>query len=892
MFYKHDSTRITLREFGFDGKMFPVLVGALGKVLRYRLPSSTDDVPVEAVGRFEVPEESVPAEIRAAFEPMRRELEGLGFHSPVFHAISHQFTFTQYYWATFIHSSGQSIARIHYRHWTQAVPARTHLFAMFASMFTDGTWLVSTAGKPDMLAPPQVQELRVVGASPGVLWQAFSAELGRMRATKTPYAISTQEHLRNAVENWHVALRDFHLKRGVFVPLSPVDHQHVSILEQVRAQAASTGSAHPEVHAQIEALQRKQSSWSSAILLLVVSIAFFVGLGSARWDWKFVLLLVPVLLFHELGHYVAMRLFNYRNLRMFFIPLLGAAVSGSNYNVPGWKKVIVSLAGPVPGILAAIPLGAAGYFLGHEWMTKLAVLMVVLNGFNLLPILPLDGGWVMHTLFFSRHYALDFAFRIIAIVGMLAVSASFGDKFLMYLAIFMAIGLPVSWKLARISTQLRREQLPQASADNQTIPLFTAERIIGEVKKAFPKGATPKNVAEHTLQVFETLNARPPGWFATIFYGGVHVGSIVAAFFLWGFLTIGQAGGLEKFLAQEFARPENVIECGLVEMTTKESQLTATQTLVAIFDDKEKATTAYNEVIGQLTSDKASARLFGQTLMVGFFNEPGALKDELIQKIEPQSTNLFVQSSNYNATFTLWCRASDEASGAEIKEELQETFNSARMKTVPVWIPNNPIEPKRWEEIRNARRTYAKLQETASAGYTNAEVRKFGQQMMKAQRRGDLDLVKKLEEEQTTARKKIQQAALDAVATESGTDPEVVRLYRAYPDLIEDFEDEKKMEEYSKARKAIDEKLAERFGKIELRDGKPAQEVARYTASWGSAEVEKDMIKLQWVSFENLFHGPPALLDWLCARGCKEFLYRFNSPGATGDDEEDVMDRF
>ena len=32
------------------------------------------------------------------------------------------------------------------------------------------------------------------------------------------------------------------------------------------------------------------------------------------------------LLFHEAGHWVTMRIFKYRNLQMFFIPMFGAAV--------------------------------------------------------------------------------------------------------------------------------------------------------------------------------------------------------------------------------------------------------------------------------------------------------------------------------------------------------------------------------------------------------------------------------------------------------------------------------------------------------------------------------------------------------------------------------------
>ena len=146
MFYKHDSTRITLREFAFEGKPFHVLVAMLGKIFRFRLSSSTDDIPVDSLAPFELAEEAVPEAIRTAFEPLRRELESLGFHLPIFHAVSHQLSFTQYYSATFAHRSGEVFARIHYRHWTGVNPPRVYLFPIFATAYTDGSWLVSTAG--------------------------------------------------------------------------------------------------------------------------------------------------------------------------------------------------------------------------------------------------------------------------------------------------------------------------------------------------------------------------------------------------------------------------------------------------------------------------------------------------------------------------------------------------------------------------------------------------------------------------------------------------------------------------------------------------------------------------------------------------------------------------
>lgn len=82
--------------------------------------------------------------------------------------------------------------------------------------------------------------------------------------------------------------------------------------------------------AAIEKRQNGKSSWLSATVLLGISAAVFLGLGQARWSLKTTWILLPVLLFHEAGHYLAMKIFGYRNLKMFFIPLFGAAVTGAH----------------------------------------------------------------------------------------------------------------------------------------------------------------------------------------------------------------------------------------------------------------------------------------------------------------------------------------------------------------------------------------------------------------------------------------------------------------------------------------------------------------------------------------------------------------------------------
>jgi Zn-dependent protease len=287
--------------------------------------------------------------------------------------------------------------------------------------------------------------------------------------------------------------------------------------------------AFPEVLEAIDRQQRKQTGWVSGSLILLVSLGVFVGLGVKAWSWGFVLLLLPVLLFHELGHFAAMKLFGYRNLRMFFIPFLGAAVSGRNYNVAGWKKVIVFLMGPVPGILAGSALGICAMLLHQDMLVKVSLIALLLNAFNLLPVLPLDGGWIAHTIVFSRHWLADVLFRAAAAGALLLVGVFSHDRWVIVIAVFMLLGLPVSIKVAQVVRDLRREGFMPASPDDQTIPPYAAEVIVAKLKSVMPANVSPKVLAQQTLQVFESLNARPPGVGASFAFVAVHVGSFLLA---------------------------------------------------------------------------------------------------------------------------------------------------------------------------------------------------------------------------------------------------------------------------------------------------------------------------------------------------------------------------
>lgn len=323
-----------------------------------------------------------------------------------------------------------------------------------------------------------------------------------------------------------------------------------------------TASRYPGVIAELEKIRNKKGSWLSGAVILGFSIVFFLGAGAARWNWHFALLLIPILLFHELGHFVAMRSFKYRNLKMFFIPLLGAAVTGQNYNVAGWKKAIVSLAGPVPGIVVGILMGLLAMSLGDQpLLLEAATLTVFLNGFNLLPFLPLDGGWIVHILLFSRHPVLDTTFRFLAAVVLIS-SGLLGIWILAFLGVMMLIGLRAAHRVARVAADVRDSSIDTSSPDGQSIPIETADAIISRLDAASPLPVPDAIKAQQTLQVFESVNARPPGLLGTLALGGVHGVSLVIAMFFFVVFSFVQQRDREDLKEAAAIAPRDSYERG------------------------------------------------------------------------------------------------------------------------------------------------------------------------------------------------------------------------------------------------------------------------------------------------------------------------------------------
>ena len=127
---------------------------------------------------------------------------------------------------------------------------------------------------------------------------------------------------------------------------------------------------------------------SATMLVSVAAYALF-------WGWTFAVGFVVLLLVHEMGHVIALRREGIKASAPMFIPFLGAVVAAKSLGRNALAEARVGLAGPVLGSLGALAAALIGVATGHEFWFALAFTGFFLNLFNLLPVVPLDGGRAM-----------------------------------------------------------------------------------------------------------------------------------------------------------------------------------------------------------------------------------------------------------------------------------------------------------------------------------------------------------------------------------------------------------------------------------------------------------------------------------------------------------------
>lgn len=210
------------------------------------------------------------------------------------------------------------------------------------------------------------------------------------------------------------------------------------------------------------ALVKKESQGHIAVTISSM-VLFAVTFSLIINDYLFIGLLIAVLLIHELGHFLTMKAFGYKKLKMLFIPFMGAMVQGEKDSYSQRESALMLLAGPVPGIITGFLIL---YFRSESemsWLIQLGVLFIFLNVLNLIPIDPLDGGQLFRTLFFGNHELIQLIFTVISSLSLILIGFWMDSWLIMGFGFLMGFKVKTAYKLYNIRKDLSAENIEYVS---------------------------------------------------------------------------------------------------------------------------------------------------------------------------------------------------------------------------------------------------------------------------------------------------------------------------------------------------------------------------------------------------------------------------------------------
>jgi Zn-dependent protease len=141
-------------------------------------------------------------------------------------------------------------------------------------------------------------------------------------------------------------------------------------------------------------LAQMANHWLVVSLLAVASFWYLLG-------WQDALLITLVVVLHELGHVAAMRMVGIPVHGIYLIPFFGGvAVPRTAYRSQG-QLGFVALMGAGFSLIPTLALIGCYYATADEWALHATLMFAIVNGINLVPIYPLDGGLVLNALLTS-----------------------------------------------------------------------------------------------------------------------------------------------------------------------------------------------------------------------------------------------------------------------------------------------------------------------------------------------------------------------------------------------------------------------------------------------------------------------------------------------------------
>jgi Zn-dependent protease len=214
-----------------------------------------------------------------------------------------------------------------------------------------------------------------------------------------------------------------------------------------------------------------RSFWMSVAFSLLA-----IGTFTLWFGWIGALLIAGVLLVHEFGHWLAMRMTGQPAPRIMLVPFFGGVAVANHPHKSRFDEAFCALMGPGFSVLPCLALLVTAMALGippdlSVWLVDglvdpvetirqslaliallLALVVGALNALQLLPVLPLDGGQVLRAL--TQSISTFWARRILLLLAAVGI-LGFGYLGEYLIACVLGLGALHAWHLRSETSEVR-----------------------------------------------------------------------------------------------------------------------------------------------------------------------------------------------------------------------------------------------------------------------------------------------------------------------------------------------------------------------------------------------------------------------------------------------------
>jgi Zn-dependent protease len=169
-------------------------------------------------------------------------------------------------------------------------------------------------------------------------------------------------------------------------------------------------------------------------------LGLFISFGAYLWFggiW-FAVGLIGLIFVHEMGHWLEAKRQGLPVSAPLFIPFLGASIFLKEQPQSAWHEFELAIAGPLLGSLGALAVYGVGVAEDSNRLRAIAFLGFFINLFNLLPVVPLDGGRIVTAI----HPAL-WVLGLLALLGLVLYRP---NGILVLILVFAAMELWQRWQ--------------------------------------------------------------------------------------------------------------------------------------------------------------------------------------------------------------------------------------------------------------------------------------------------------------------------------------------------------------------------------------------------------------------------------------------------------------